>query len=238
MLILSFLYWKCIDLYRYIRDTINKTRKIHIYGIEGFFGLPGHGKTMCLVYRAEQYRKKYGDKIYISSNFGYKGEDFAIEGWQDLLKPYDRPVIFLYDEIQNEFCNREYKKFPIELLTLLTQNRKGHGKKILYTAQRQNRVDLVFRELTNTCWDCKTFAGRLTWATGYDDQSYEQLKNTISVDRKIMIHKRERFWFVQTDKIRDLYDSYQQLESALKKEKMTREEINKTIVVSHTNKTE
>ena len=231
MLLNEFVYWKYRDIKKIIEDKRNGTEKIHIYGIEGFFGLPGYGKTMCLVYRAEQYRKKYGKKIFISSNFGYKGEDFPINGWQDLLKPYDRPVIFLYDEIQNEFCNREYKKFPIELLTLLTQNRKGHGKKILYTAQRQNRVDLVFRELTNTCWDCHTFWGRLSWATGYDDQSYEQLKNTVSLDRKMKIKKSDRFWFVQSDDLRNLYDSYKQLESALAKEKMTREEINNALKV-------
>lgn len=229
MLLTDFIYWKYIDTKKMILDKKNGTEKIHIYGIEGFFGLPGKGKTMCLVYRAEQYRKKYKDKIYIASNFGYKNEDFPINSWKDLLKEYDRPVIFLYDEIQNEFCNREYKKFPIELLTLLTQNRKGHGKKILYTAQRQNRVDLVFRELTNTCWDCKTFMGRLTWATGYDDQTYEQLKNTVSIDRKMQIKKCDRFFFVQSDYIRDLYDSYKQLESALSKQKMTREEINNSI---------
>ena len=229
MLIYDFIYWKGKDIVKYLNDKKTGNLKIHLYGIEGYFGLPGHGKTMCLVYRAEQYRKKYGDKIYISSNFGYKNEDFPITSWKDLLVEYDKPVVFLYDEIQNEFCNRDYKKFPIELLTLLTQNRKGHGKKILYTAQRQNRVDLVFRELTNTCWDCKTFAGRLTWATAYDDQTYEQLKNTVSVDRKLQIRKIDRVWFVQTDYLRDLYDSYKQLQSALSKQKMTREEINNSI---------
>ena len=229
MLVYDFMYWKGKDIVKYLKDKKSGNLKIHLYGIEGYFGLPGHGKTMCLVYRAEMCRKKYGDKIYISSNFGYKNEDFPITSWKDLLVEYDKPVVFLYDEIQNEFCNRDYKKFPIELLTLLTQNRKGHGKKILYTAQRQNRVDLVFRELTNTCWDCKTFAGRLTWATAYDDQTYEQLKNTVSVDRKLQIRKIDRVWFVQTDYLRDLYDSYKQLQSALSKQKMTREEINNSI---------
>ena len=69
----------------------------------------------------------------------------------------------------------------------------------------------------------------MTWATAYDDQTYEQLKNTVSIDRKLQIRKIDRVWFVQTDYLRDLYDSYKQLQSALSKQKMTREEINNSI---------
>lgn len=226
MLVFKFIKWVLIDIYRSFKE---KDKEPHIYGIEGFFGLPGHGKTMSLVYRAEQYKKKYGNKIYIASNFGYKGEDFPITCWQDLLKEYDRSVIFLYDEIQNEFNSRDYKKFPISLLTLLTQNRKGKGKKILYTAQRYGRVDKVFRELTNISWNCHTFLGRLTICSGYTDQDYEQFLSTTNRDSRIKIHPVQKMTFVQDDYIRNRYDSFKQLESAKSKEYMDRDEANSVI---------
>ena len=58
MLLYDFMYWKGKDIFKYLEDKKSGNLKIHLYGIEGYFGLPGHGKTMCLVYRAEQYRKK------------------------------------------------------------------------------------------------------------------------------------------------------------------------------------
>ncbi|MBO5135836.1 MAG: hypothetical protein J6C17_00435 [Clostridia bacterium] len=226
MLIFQFIKWVLIDIYRSFKE---KDKEPHIYGIEGFFGLPGHGKTMSLVYRAEQYRKKYGDKIYIASNFGYKDEDFAITCWQDLQKDYDRSVIFLYDEIQNEFNSRDYKKFPVALLTLLTQNRKGKGKKILYTAQRYGRVDKVFRELTNISWNCHTFLGRLTICSGYNSQDYEEYVNQTNSVFRNKIKPMQKMSFVQDDRIRQCYDSFKQLESARSKEYMDRDEYNKVI---------
>ena len=43
MLFFRFIYWK-------IKDTVNNIKsrndkKVHLYGIYGYFGLPGYGKT-------------------------------------------------------------------------------------------------------------------------------------------------------------------------------------------------
>ena len=40
-------------------------KKPHLYGIYGYFGLPGYGKTMAMSWELLELRKKYKDQIYI-----------------------------------------------------------------------------------------------------------------------------------------------------------------------------
>ena len=129
---LELIKWKTIDIYRAIRSP----KRVHLYGISMYCGLYGQGKTMALTEYLERVRNKYGDKVYIATNYYYANQDFPITSWRDLLEEYDKPIVVGYDEIQNEFNSRDYSNFPYELLTLLTQNRKGNGKQIVCTAQR------------------------------------------------------------------------------------------------------
>lgn len=226
MILIQLIYWKCIDMYRYLKKRINKEKiEPHLFGIYGFFGLPGKGKTMALVYQLESYRKRYKNDIYIMTNFNYLNQDFEFKSWKQLLETYDKPLVVAWDEVQNEFNSRDFKNFPTSLLTLLTQNRKGHGIQILYTAQRYNRVDKIFRELTHYAIMCNTIFGRLTRLRYYHWEDYEQLNNTANVDMKVRIRQTKTISFVQTDKFRELYDSFKMLESAKSKEYLDRQEI-------------
>ena len=213
MLLLRFIYWKIRDLITKIKTR--KDSKIHLYGIYGYFGLPGQGKTMSMSWELMNLRKKYGDKIYIFTNYGFKDEDRPFTDWRMLLETYDKPCIFAWDEVQNEFNSRDYKNFPVELLTLLTQNRKGNGKRIYYTAQRYTRVDKVFRELSFRVGDCRTLFGRYTRVRWFDTEDYEQLQASYRVEDKMKIRCYKKDIFIQTDEIRECYDSYQMLESAI-----------------------
>lgn len=206
--------WWIVDIYRFFRYP----RKVHLYGIWLYCGLYGQGKTISLTEYLTRMRKKYGDKIYISTNYGFKYEDFPLNDWHDLLTTYDKPVIFGYDEIQNEFNSRDYKNFPYELVKLLTQNRKGNGKQIVGTAQRFMRVDKTIRELCTHVVECKkAYFGRVTKTKKYDVEDYEQMLNEIDVVKKRKIPCR-RYIFVQTDSLRNSYDTLQMLESAKTKE--------------------
>lgn len=210
----KFLRWKIVDLIRFIR---NPRKDLHLYGIWLYCGLYGQGKTMALTEYLMRMREKYGNRIYISTNYGFKYEDFPLNNWQELLTNYDRPVIFGYDEIQNEFNSRDYKNFPYELVRLLTQNRKGHGKQIVGTAQRFGRVDKVIRELCTHVVECHTLFGRWTFLKKYDVDDYTEMLHQVDIMKKRKVPKR-RYSFVQTDKLRDAYDSFQMLESAKTKE--------------------
>lgn len=206
--------WLMIDIFRFFRNP----RRIHLYGIWLYCGLYGQGKTISLTEYLIRMRKKYGDKIYISTNYGFFQEDFALNSWRDLLTTYDRPVIFGYDEIQNEFNSRDYKNFPFELVKLLTQNRKGNGKQIVGTAQRFGRVDKTIRELCTHVIECRrAWFGRVTKLKKYDIEDYEQMLNEVDVIKKRKVPCR-RYSFIQTDYIRNAYDTLQMLESAKTKE--------------------
>ena len=206
--------WWIKDIYRFFRYP----RKVHLYGIWLYCGLYGQGKTMALTEYLTRMRKRYGDKIYICTNYGFKYEDFPLTHWRNLLSTYDKPVIFGYDEIQNEFNSRDYQNFPYELVKLLTQNRKGNGKQIAGTAQRFGRVDKTIRELCTHVIECRrAYFGRVTKLRKYDVEDYEQYLNEVDVMRKHKI-PCQRYKFIQTDKLRASYDSFQMLDSARKKE--------------------
>lgn len=223
MILLRLIYWKIKD---FINSFKNRNEKqIHLFGIYGFFGLPGQGKTLSMTAELMGLRKKFGNDIYIFTNYGFKQEDKPFNNWRMLLDTYDKPCVFAWDEVQNEFNSRDFKNFPIELLTLLTQNRKGHGKRIYYTAQRYSRVDKVFRELSFLVGDCRTIFGRYTRVRWFDTEDYEMLQSTPDVNKRIKIKPRKVDKFIQTDEIRDNYDSYQMLESAKSKQYMDRNEI-------------
>lgn len=224
-IILKFLILSPIITYLRSVDIAKSKGKIHLYGIYGFFGLPGKGKTMCMCKYLQDIRKKHGDKIYIMTNFCYNDEDFAFTSWKQLLKNYDKPLIVAWDEVQNEFNSRDFKNFPIQLLTKLTQVRKGNGIQILYTAQRWHFVDKNFRSLSFGCYDCNTLLGRYSYARMYDPEDYDQKCNELDVNKKHKIRAISSMSFIQTNNLRDSYDSYKMLETAKTKEYMSREEI-------------
>lgn len=212
-------------LFRSLKDK--KERGIHLYGIYGFFGLPGKGKTIAMCKELMRLRELYGGQIYIMTNFCFNDEDFPFTSWRDLLKAYDKPLVVAWDEVQNEFNSRDFKTFPIALLTLLTQVRKKNGIQILYTAQRWHFVDKNFRSLSFGCYECSTFLGNLTMTRLYDPVDYDNLCNTSEHDKRRKIHPIKTDSFLQTNELRNCYDSFRMLESAKSKEYMDREETNR-----------
>lgn len=219
---------KCIVLFPYLlfmKIKEDKDKPVHLFGIYGFFGLPGKGKTMAMSKYLQDMRAKYGDKIYIMTNYFYVDQDFVFSSWKDLLKEYDKPLICAWDEVQNEFNSRDFKSFPIALLTLLTQVRKKNGIQILYTAQRWHFVDKNFRSLSFGCYECNTFMGRYTFAKMYDPVDYDNLCSQSDYEKRRRIRPQKVMDFLQTDLLRNCYDSYKMLESAKAKEYLSRDEI-------------
>lgn len=212
MEILKLLLLSPILFTKKIINNIKHKNEIHLWGIYGYFGLCGQGKTISMTYQLDRLRKKYGDKILITTNYGYVQEDFPFTDWKLLCKRYDKPLIVAWDEVQNEFCAREFKNFPINLLTVLTQNRKGYGVQIHYTSQRFSFVDKAFRELTNVCYNCRTYFENYTICNGYDFKYFEMLNNLEKMPPKIC-----SFSFIHNNKLYSKYDTLKYLESAKKR---------------------
>lgn len=223
-----YVFLKVIFLFPYLLFKSMKDKKgqgVHLYGIYGYFGLPGKGKTMAMCHELKRLRKLYGDQIYIMTNFFYDDEDFAFTGWKDLLKEYDKPLVCAWDEVQNEFNSRDFKSFPISLLTLLTQVRKKNGIQILYTSQRWHFVDKNFRSLSFGCYECSTICGCFTITKMYDPVDYDNLCSNSDYDKRRRIHTIKVDSFLQNDELRNCYNSYQMLESAKSKDYMDRAEV-------------
>lgn len=225
------LIFACLLPYLLVMCIVDKVKErrtpgaLRLFGVEGYFGLPGRGKTMCMSYRANELRKMYGDKILIASNYGFRDEDFAFTDWHQLLETYDRPLVLLWDEIQNDLASRSFKATPPGLLYKLTQVRKGHGVLLLYTAQRYDRVEKIIRELTFKFHECHTYLGRFTISKVWDDVSYAAYKSTASLSSKDRIRGNFGMCFIQNKKTRSLYDSFATTETNASNEYMTREEM-------------
>lgn len=195
--------WKLIDIYRAKKYGV----KPHLYGVRCVTAMYGCGKTMTMTNIALHYREKYGDSIYICSNFGLLIQDFAFTDVKQTTIQYDKPIIFFWDEVQNDFPAQE-KVFPKEIRKALTLTRKGNGKMFYWASQDHELVHKTIRRLTIEYGMVKTLFSRLTKVKWYHNYDYQKLFEENDINKKIKIHPIRREKFVQSDYLRSLYDSY------------------------------
>lgn len=200
---IEFWKWKFIDIYR----SFKHTQKLHLYGIRCITGMYGCGKTVTMTKLAYDLRCKYGDNIYITSNFGLSIQDFPFNSIDLLTKQFDKPVVYFWDEVQNDFPATD-KNFPRPVRQALTLNRKGNGKMIYWASQDHELVHKTVRRLTIEYLQVKTIFKRLTKVKTYDSYDYQLLFEENDINKKIKIRPIRRFSFVQSDKIRNMYNSY------------------------------
>ena len=201
----------------YFNDLRNKVKdnNFNEFGMTTYVGRQGSGKSISLCEKLEQYRKKYPD-VYIMTNFGYIHEDEPLTDWQQLIdKRSDNGIIFAIDEIQNEFDVYESRNFNLEILKVITQQRK-QGIKILATSQVFTRVSKPLREQTYEVIECYTIAGRWTFQKCFDADDYNVFIDNVDLDKKFKVKRKWRKNFIQTNKIRSLFDSYAVIESMKK----------------------
>lgn len=202
-LLLDLIKWKLIDLYRLRKYG----RPPHLYGIRCITGMYGCGKTMTMTKIAVDYRKKYGDSIYICSNFGLLIQDFAYETVKQLGVQYDKPIIFFWDEVQNDFPATE-KVFPKEVRQALTLNRKGNGKMFYWASQDHELVHKTIRRLTIEYGVTRTMLGRYTKVRWYLSDDYVAAYEEKDINKKMKLRPFKVDKFIQSDYLRNLYDSF------------------------------
>ncbi len=133
-----------------------------------------------------------------------------------ILRPKYQGTVVLIDEIENVLSHREYAKFPMAMLSTLTQQRKAHIY-IMCSAQRFFMVDKLFRAITTYVVDC-TKHWRMQHLKFYDAWDYEQAMNTDMV--KMLTHK---WWFVH-NKDFNSYDTTQMIGEDMCKKFISNEE--------------
>lgn len=203
MIFFEFLKWKSIDIYRYIKDKPSP----HLFGVRCITGMYGQGKTMAMTWIALNYKKKYGDNILISTNYGLGIQDFPFTDISQLTVQYDKPIIFFFDEVQNEFPSSD-RNFPKPVRQALTLNRKGNGKMIYWSSQDHELVHKNFRRLTIEFGLVRTLSKRYTRVRWYFPPDYQKLFEENNYDKKMKIKPFKTDKFIQTDYIRSLYNSY------------------------------
>lgn len=217
---LLFLPLSILSIYENIK---NKKKNIipleDRYGMYGFVGLAGKGKTISMVYNLYKKRLKYKNNIYIITNFPCKLADYVMPKYRNkygaektdfriLLNFYDKPVFVAWDEMQNDFPQTNLKDFPSILRRRLTQLRKGNGMVLYYTTQDIKGIHCEIRRLTFAYNECHTFMKRYTYFMNYDSDYYNAKYESNSIDNKLKVPINYMISFLQTKKIRELYNSF------------------------------
>lgn len=210
---------KSIDLYFYIKEK--RWRIWDGFGLHIYLGLFGKGKTISMVERAYRLAKRYPYlNIYTNINL-YNFPDMdrihKLESYQQII---DAPgdSLFIIDEISTIFSSRKWADFPPALMGQLLQTRK-RKKMILATAQRFSHVDKLIRDITFTVIDCSTVLGRWTFLKFYDPVDWE---NQNAMNPAVF---QSRYNFIQTNKVRNLYDTEQLIDDVQKQKFLSNEEI-------------
>lgn len=205
----QFLKWKGKDAKKAWKLARSGRKPFREFGLTLFTGRQGAGKTMTLVFEAERLRQKYPN-LYICSNFGYIHENEPLRELSDIANAVMKAnqqesdgVLILWDEIQNDFDS--FSKVSRDVLAVVTQQRKQKIK-ILGTSQVFTRVSKALREQTFEVVVCNTIMGRYTRGRFYDAEEFSH--NIDKPDEKRHMSRLRTVSFIQTDDLRQLYDSY------------------------------
>lgn len=123
--------------------------------IEGYFGLPGSGKTYWAVQEAKK-RLDAGEKVF--ANFEMEGAEY----YENFSRFLDLKECFIVLDEAGIWLNaRRWKDMPEKVLYRLMESRK-YKFDLLYTAQNPEMVETTLRRITNFYWHLRRF-GRREW---------------------------------------------------------------------------
>lgn len=217
------------DFYFYLKFhqwTIFEGWGLHIY-----VGRFGSGKTCTMVHDAYLLAKRFPQLTIVTNfklmNFPAHTVILPLNSPQDIL---NAPVnsLVLIDEIGTIFNSRDFasskESVPKILFQHLCQVRKRHLE-IFATSQRWNFVDKQLRDIVATVRVCHVMMGhpfsRLATVHTYDSYDYDR-----SFTNPLMpLPCLGTSAYVQTDKIRNLYDTAELIQNMLKSDYITDAEI-------------
>lgn len=173
------------------------------YGVHVVEGEQGSGKTVTMVYLLKKFRTIYPN-IKIFTNMEYKYQDGVLNDLSQLSLDTNGVYgeIDVIDELQSVLDSSFSKNFPVELLSIICQQRKVR-RCILSSTQNFPRLAKQLREQTNFIYRPLTLFGCLTIVRVYKAKLDENA-NFIDKDNKPI----KIFFFVHDDDLRNSYDSY------------------------------
>lgn len=174
------------------------------FGIHIACGKQGSGKTMCIVYLLNKWRKQYPN-LEIYTNMDYKYENGSIVHWKQLIERKNDiyGVVNVLDEI-HAWLSMASGHVSADFLGEISQQRK-QKKAILGTAQVFGKCPKELRDQTYIVYCPKTLFGVLTIVRKAYPEDYDSDKNRF---------KRYHgfFMFVHDKELREAYDTYKRIE--------------------------
>lgn len=107
-------------------------RQFNLFGVTIFCGRQGSGKTIGIVEQLERIKIAY-PKAIICTNIHYLKQDLPLTDWRQLLELRNGTdgIVFVIDEIQNEYDNSKWKDFPERTIISYNTTKKTTYKNIL-----------------------------------------------------------------------------------------------------------
>lgn len=238
LLLPKFLIVVCKDFFMHIKKK--RYKKFSGFGIHIYTGSFGSGKTSAMIARAYQLAKKYPDLTLVTnitlSNFPKHTKILPLNSPKDILEA-PRPALILIDEIGTIFNSRDFAKsresVPKPVYQHLCQCR--HRDLMIYgTCQNWGQLDKQIRDITHSVRVCKVSLAhpfsRLATVKIFDRFDYDMWYS----DRRIPLKMLSGYCYIQTDKIRELYDTNELVTSVLNAEYISDREIleNQGVVTS------
>lgn len=211
--------WKLVDYHRRLSCSFKRFPE---FGFSVLVGKQGAGKTIALVDYLERMRELYPECLIVT-NFKYDHAHHRMTDWRDFfeIRNGEKGVIFAIDEIHSEYDSSNWRDFPESLLSEISQQRK-QCIKIVATSQVFLRLAKPMREQTFSVIECKTFMKRLTRCKEYDAFEYGMLDTLYNVGKKIKPIRS--YSFVQSDYLRNCYDTYEKIERLSREQFIPRNE--------------
>lgn len=197
------LFWDFPD--RFVKDRLTLNPDAFPYnGLIMVCGEQGSGKSCASVHALLALKKMY-PKLLTLSNIYLNFQDGTIESPDDLIfkNNGEYGCVKFLDEIQNWFNSNESANFPPEMLQEICQQRKQNSL-IIGTCQRFNRIGKAIREQTSFLLLPITVCGCLTIVRVYKIKC--DTNGEISDKRRV-----KTYFFVQTDEIRDAYNTFEKV---------------------------
>jgi len=217
----EFLKWVAID------KLETDPSVLRVSGMDLITGPTGSGKTLSLCDSALRWRIKYNDQVAIATNFFWEGQDFALQSYSQISREYvdsrkdtrGKPLIVFIDEAQKSFHSTEFNEFPKTLRDNIAEARKLNIR-IEASTQYERFANNVLREYCHTISIASNIfhKNRLIKVTTYTKDDYERKEQTKLNQYPPRIDPIKVKYFVASDYIYNMYDTFRTTESIKKLE--------------------
>ncbi|WMJ23352.1 hypothetical protein RBG61_01435 [Paludicola sp. MB14-C6] len=224
-----FLYFIIKDYIKWI--SVKGWKIFEGWGLHIYVGRFGAGKTSTMIHDAFNIANKYPQVTILTNlkltNFPCHTQILSLRSPQDILNAPNNTLVVI-DEIGTIFNSRDFAKskesIPKILFQHLCQCRKRRLM-IFATSQKWNFVDKQLRDITATVRATKmSFKhpfSRLATVYTYDAYEYDLAYS----NPLLPLTPLNGTAYVQTDSIRNLYDTSELIENMLNSEYISDEEI-------------